>query len=108
MDIKELAFKGRREGTAIEPGDHEGSTVWEFMTLPEDDELVMPPETKSQRPTKEEIELVALWIDQGATWPEGLQLKPKKRIVKGADEDRLLRLFTPRSWPPINKPPRLV
>lgn len=91
MDIKALAFKGRREGTAIEPGDHEGSTVWEFMTLPEDDELVMPPETKSQRPTKDEIELVALWIDQGATWPEGLQLKPKKRIVKGADEDRIVQ-----------------
>ena len=90
MDVKALAFKGRREGTAIEPGDHEGSTVWEFMTLPEDDELVMPPETKSQRPTKDEIELVALWIDQGATWPEGLQLKPKKRIVKGADEDRIV------------------
>ena len=81
--------KGRREGTAIEPGDHEGSTVWEFMTLPEDDELVMPPETKVAA-NKEEIELVALWIDQGATWPEGLQLKPKKRIVKGADEDGIV------------------
>ena len=34
--------------------------------------------------------MVALWIDQGATWPEGLQLKPKKRIVKGADEDRIV------------------
>ena len=90
IDVKELAFKGRREGTGIEPGDHKSSTVWEFMTLPEDDELIMPPKNRDQRPTKEEIELVALWIDQGASWPEGLQLKPKKLLVKGADEHKII------------------
>ena len=46
IDVKELAFKGRREGTGIEPGDHKSSTVWEFMTLPEDDELIMPPKNR--------------------------------------------------------------
>ena len=93
MDVKELAFKGRREGTGVKPGDHESSTVWEFMTLPMDDELVMPPKEKSQRPTKEEIELVALWIDQGASWPEGLQLKPKKKIMKGEDEAKIVAVI---------------
>ena len=33
MDVKELAFKGRREGTGVKPGDHESSTVWEFLQL---------------------------------------------------------------------------
>ena len=90
MDVKDLTFKGRREGTGVVPGDHESSTVWEFMTLPLDDELVMPPKDKSQRPTKEEIELVALWIDQGASWPDGLQLKPKKKIMEGEDEAKII------------------
>ena len=32
MDVKDLTFKGRREGTGVVPGDHESSTVWEFMS----------------------------------------------------------------------------
>ena len=86
LDIKEKAIKGRR----IRPGDHERSTVWESMTLPLDDEEVMPPENRDQRPTNEEIALVALWIDQGATWPDGLQLTPKKKTIKGEDENKIV------------------
>ena len=86
LDIKEKALKGRR----IKPGDYEGSSVWESMILPLDDEEVMPPKEKEQRPTKEEIELVALWIEQGASWPDGLQLKPKKKMVKGEDENKIV------------------
>ena len=86
LDIKEKALKGRR----IKPGDYEGSSVWESMILPLDDEEVMPPKEKEQRPTKEEIELVALWIEQGASWPDGLQLKPKKKIMKGEDENKIV------------------
>jgi len=86
LDVKEKALKGRR----IKPGDHESSSVWESMTLPLDDEEVMPPKEKDQRPTKEEIALVALWIDQGAAWPDGLMLKPKKKIVKGEDEEKIV------------------
>ena len=84
LDIKEKALKGRR----IKPGDYEGSSVWESMILPLDDEEVMPPKEKEQRPTRKEIELVALWIEQGASWPDGLQLKPKKKTIKGEDEDK--------------------
>jgi len=86
LDIKLKALKGRR----IKPGDHERSSVWESMTLPLDDEEVMPPKQKVQRPTKEDIALVALWIDQGASWPDGLQLKPKKKLIKGEDENKIV------------------
>ena len=86
MDTKEHAFKGKREGKGVVPGNHEGSTVWEFMTLSADDDLVMPPKGKTQRPTKKEIELVAQWIDEGAYWPEGLKLRPMKHRVKAGDE----------------------
>ncbi len=86
MDIKEKALRGRR----IKPGDHESSSVWETMTLPLDDEEVMPPKEKEDRPTKEEIDLVARWIDEGAEWPDGLQLKPRKRIKQGPDENKIV------------------
>ena len=50
----------------------------------------MPPNNRDQRPTNEEIALVALWIDQGATWPDGLQLTPKKKTIKGEDESKIV------------------
>tara|TARA_B100000959_G_scaffold198948_1_gene208109 strand:- start:429 stop:1844 length:1416 start_codon:yes stop_codon:yes gene_type:complete len=95
MDTKKLTFKGKREGTGVTPGDPSDSTVYEFLTLPLDDDLVMPPKDKDQRLTKEEIKLVALWIEQGATWPEGLTLRPRKKIVKGEDENKIVdAIFT--------------
>ena len=36
------------------------------------------------------IELVAQWIDQGASWPDGLELRPRKKIIKGEDERRIV------------------
>ncbi|MDP7010058.1 MAG: SUMF1/EgtB/PvdO family nonheme iron enzyme [Verrucomicrobiota bacterium] len=95
MDTRKLTFKGKREGTGVTPGDPSDSTVYEFLTLPLDDDLVMPPKDKDQRLTKEEIELVGLWIEQGATWPEGLTLRPRKKIVKGEDENKIVdAIFT--------------
>ena len=106
MDTKKLTFKGKREGKGIVPGDHEESTVWEFMTLPLDDDLVMPPEDKTQRPTKEEIELVAQWIDQGASWPDGLELRPRKKILRPRMRARLWRPSLTRLWLPTRRRPR--
>ena len=88
--MKGSAFKGGREGTGITPGKPAESTIYELMTLPKDDELVMPPEKKQQRPTKEEITLVKLWIEQGAYWPEGLMLRPRKHAVAVEDEGKIV------------------
>ena len=90
LDVKNSAFKGGREGTGITPGKPAESTIYELMTLPKDDELVMPPEKKQQRPTKEEIALVKLWIEQGAYWPEGLMLRPRKHAVAVEDEGKII------------------
>ncbi len=40
-----------------------------------DETLVMPP--KGPRPTAQEISLVRAWIDQGASWPEQTNARPK-------------------------------
>lgn len=90
MDVQELAFEGGREGTGVTPGKPAESTIYELMTLPKDDELIMPPAKKEQRPTKEEIALVKLWIEEGAYWPKGLELKPRKKAVKEEDEGKIV------------------
>ena len=49
----------------------------------------MPPKAKD-RLTKDEIEFVKLWIQQGAVWPDGLVLTQKKKEVAGADENEVV------------------
>ncbi len=90
IDERETAFEGGDEGTGVTPGKPAESTLYELMTLPLDDEVVMPPKDKDQRPTKEEIALVKLWIEQGAYWPKGLVLKPRKKTQLAQDEGEIV------------------
>jgi len=47
----------------------------------------MPPAKKGGPLPKEKIELLAKWIEQGASWPDGVKLTPKKaEDVPGGDE----------------------
>ncbi len=46
----------------------------------------MPPLNKNGPLKKEEIDLLAAWIEQGAEWPAGLKLEPKKKEEAGGDE----------------------
>ena len=96
LDVRELAFKGDDEGTGITPGKPGESALFELMTLPKDDELVMPPAEKEQRPTKKEIALVKRWIEEGAYWPKGLKLKPKKHTVEVEDEGKIVGAIFPK------------
>jgi uncharacterized membrane protein len=75
LNTKELAFSEAASGKAILPGK---STISKFYTSlvadPESDEYMPPPKEKA-RPTKEQIEIVKKWIDQGAEWPDGFEFK---------------------------------
>jgi hypothetical protein len=53
---------------AIEPGKSAESTLLTFASLPEEDEMAMPP--KGDRLTTEQLELIKNWIDQGAKFGE--------------------------------------
>jgi len=69
---KEIAFKGgESEVEGIVPFNPARSFLVETILLPEDDDLVMPPEGKEPL-TQEEITAIIQWIKDGAVWPEKL------------------------------------
>lgn len=66
MDNPQLMLKGGEEGNDVVPGKPEESSVYTSTTLPEDDDLAMPP--KGDRLTKEQQELIKKWIAEGANF----------------------------------------
>jgi formylglycine-generating enzyme required for sulfatase activity len=87
MEERELAFKGGDNGVGIVAFRPKESPVYTSTTLPPDHDDLMPPSNKGGPMAKEKIEMLARWIEQGASWPDGLKLTPKKaEEVPGADE----------------------
>jgi hypothetical protein len=66
MDSPQLMLKGGEEGNDVVPGDAAKSSVYVSTTLPDDDDLAMPP--KGDRLTKEQRELIKKWINEGANF----------------------------------------
>ena len=86
LDSRELAFKGGDSGLGIVAFHPKKSPVsTSTMVSPEDDKL-MPPANKGGPMSKDKIDTLAKWIEQGASWPDGLTLSPKKREEVGGDE----------------------
>ncbi len=73
LDSKEAAMKGGKGGLAIVPGDTAKSDLYRRITLPKDNEDVMP--SKGELLTKSQTDLIRDWITQGANWPAGLVIK---------------------------------
>jgi hypothetical protein len=73
LDSAADAFK---EDYVIVKGDAEESELLLRITLPEDDDDIMPP--KGDPLTEAEQNLIRDWINGGATWPEGLVIGPKE------------------------------
>ncbi|MDB6031728.1 MAG: hypothetical protein JWM16_2066 [Verrucomicrobiales bacterium] len=79
LDVKEKAFAGGDSGPAIVPGNKAKSLVYTSTAVSENDEKLMPPKSKGGPLPKENIELLASWIDQGANWPDDIKLTAKKK-----------------------------
>jgi formylglycine-generating enzyme required for sulfatase activity/mono/diheme cytochrome c family protein len=86
LDEKEPAFAGGDNGKGIVPGKPNESTVYTSTTKGEDDDGLMPPKNKGGPLPKEQIQLLYSWIEQGADWPDGLKLTPKKKEEAAGDE----------------------
>src|SRR5262249_37217635 len=87
LDERDLAFKGGDNGPGIVAFHPQESRVYTSTTVRPDDDALMPPAKKGGPLPKEKIELLARWIEQGASWPDGLKLVPKKpEEVPGGDE----------------------
>jgi hypothetical protein len=67
LDLKALAFKGGVTGKSILPGNSKGSRLYTLLVDPDDDAR-MP--QKAPALSREKIDLVRRWIDEGAAWPD--------------------------------------
>ena len=65
--------KGGEYGKIIEVSNSDKSRLYTYLNLPLDDEHHMPPDGNAQ-PTENEIELIKLWIDNGADFENYLQI----------------------------------
>src|SRR5262249_7857619 len=73
LATKASAMKGGRNGQCIHPGKADKSTFCTLLVDPDPEERMPPP--KAKQLTKEQIETIRKWIEQGADWPDGLALK---------------------------------
>jgi hypothetical protein len=86
MDAAWAMLQGSENGPVLKPGESAKSYLYEVVTLPEDDDMFMPP--KGDPMTKKEIALLKKWIDEGADfggWEGNLEGKPdepKEPMVK--------------------------
>ncbi len=67
LDALAYALKGGKEGPALVIGHPEKSEMIRRIKLPASDDEAMP--TKGKRLTKKEIEILEIWVKQGAPWP---------------------------------------
>jgi uncharacterized membrane protein len=74
LNTKALALEGGESGKAILPSKPTLSKFLTSLTDPDED-VLMPPPKEKVRPTKDQIEKVRKWIEQGADWPDGYEFK---------------------------------
>jgi len=80
LDTKELALASFGDtGRLLVPGKPEMSILYTSIILPDDDPIAMPLRDRDKL-TKEQIEQLRLWIEQGADWPEDVTLKRINKI----------------------------
>jgi len=83
LDKKEAAL-----AEVIQPGNSGESELAKLISLPADHEDIMP--NKGEPLTKEQIEVIKKWIDEGANWPDGLVLiSTKDRAAAEAAANKL-------------------
>lgn len=84
FDSRDAFLKGGDGGDAMLPGKPEKSLMVELISLPKDDDDVMP--SKGRLLHTHEIDKVKKWIAAGAPWPDNLVLVSKKEDdFKGAE-----------------------
>ncbi|HLY08835.1 MAG TPA: c-type cytochrome domain-containing protein [Planctomycetota bacterium] len=74
MNTKASAMEGGESGKEILPHKPALSKFYTSLTLEKDNDDLMPPIKEKARPTKEQIERVRKWIEEGADWPDGYEI----------------------------------
>lgn len=68
LEHREGVFKGGESGVSIVPGNPKQSELFRRITLPANDEDVMP--SKGKLLTDSQTDLIKLWIQKGAHWSD--------------------------------------
>jgi formylglycine-generating enzyme required for sulfatase activity len=91
LDTKEQAFSSGENAPNIVPFHPEKSALYTFTVLPVEDDNFMPPTGKGDPLTKEQCDLLRSWIEQGAPWPDGVNLIARKATIAetGSELDRV-------------------
>ncbi|MDB6024954.1 MAG: putative rane protein [Verrucomicrobiales bacterium] len=94
-DVKQVALKGGERGVEFVAGKSAESRMIQAVAAI-DPEFVMP--EKGERLTKDQVGILRAWIDQGAVWPDGVDL------VKYIDKKDHWSFKAPvRPTPPVTK-----
>lgn len=89
LDTREALLKGGEDGLSVEPGNPDKSDLFRRITLPEDDDDVMPPKGKTAHLSAAQIDRVKRWIASGAKWPDGVVVQPIANAGKIAASTRM-------------------
>ncbi len=73
LDTLAFAKEGGDSGPALVPGNKIESILLERIHLPADDDEIMPP--KNGPLSAQQKDILDRWIETGANWPKGIQLK---------------------------------
>src|ERR1041385_4025660 len=90
LDTKAGAMKGGKKGVVIVSGKPANSPLYKSTTLAPGDEDIMPP--KGNPLAKTQTEVLRAWIEQGANWPDNIQLAKVQRIDFVKDIQPLLEV----------------
>ena len=79
LDEKEFVFAGGESGPIIVPGNPGQSELIRRISLSKNHKDVMP--EKGKLLSKEEIQLLTLWVEKGAPWPDGVAQQSVYRVA---------------------------
>jgi hypothetical protein len=72
LDVRKHALQGSDQGAVIIPGKAGSSSLLVLVAGLDEERGRMPPEGEGTPLPKEQVALLRSWVDQGATWPEGI------------------------------------
>jgi hypothetical protein len=98
MNSKEAILKGGESGAILVSFDASSSHLYNYPNLPIDDKMHMPPEGNVQL-TKNEIEILKIWIDKGANFEEYSSLESFD-----VDQREVVMSFIPADLPIVDPP----
>ena len=72
LDVRKHALQGGDEGPVVIPGKASASSLLVLVAGLDEDRGRMPPEGEGTPLTEDQVALLRSWVDQGASWPEGV------------------------------------